>query len=104
MKILEVGERTLYFAVVEDNGRQHEVPLAVEGYTILKQLLAPEQLGANIFETLQEELDIAAEAEPKPLQDMPDDLKRKLQAVGVEGDPGELYFAADSDQDEVGQV
>lgn len=128
MRIIGIGERKVFFAKVqEDNGNEAEIALDPSGYTLLRQMLlpglgevhlrehtteqrmTPQEAGVahSFMEELSQGLD-GGNGAPKPVSDMPDDLKQKLASIGVtedvEPDPGEVYQDAGDDLDDSEQV
>lgn len=120
MKIVSIGERIMHFIHVEDeDGVQHEVPVDVTTFTVLRALLTqdqprPKTLSDDDFMGHMLAQDRLVEGGngkpvPRPLDEMPPDLAEKMASIGVdippsidvrreeEQDPGEVFQAVEGD-------
>jgi len=126
MKIIGLGARTAYYATVEKvEGGTLEIALTPGGFLALKQVAGLVAENEGLLQTRQhvrvpsapkltpQEAEDAQDwmkalednaglgDEPKPLEEMPDDLREKMSAVGFgEADPGEAV----DDEDEVASL
>ncbi len=122
MNIIDIGERRVFFMVVNDGNGPVEVPIdkvtydalgylrdhATMAETVRSHAPATPQQQSTMAE-LMEQLDHGATAEairreegpPQPLLEVPSDLKDKLRSLGFgdEPDPGEILETAGDEID-----